>query len=104
MSDIVSLKATPSSTSRLHHAQERQVGFGDGFEEPIFLEKIFVLRMPDKRQMRVEDEREMSRACVEALRSESVAAEERRFTRHRFNASSAARACGRNPGSDRGPS
>ena len=39
-----------------HHAQQRQVGFGDGFEEPIFLEKILVLRMPDERQMRVEEE------------------------------------------------
>ena len=41
-----------------HHAQERQVRFGDGFEEPVFLEKILVLRMPDERQMRVKNERE----------------------------------------------
>ena len=44
-----------------HHAQERQIGFGDGFEEPVFLEKILVLRMPDEWQMRVEEESEKSR-------------------------------------------
>lgn len=40
------------------HAQERQVGLGDGLEEPILLEKILVLRMPDEREMGVEKEGE----------------------------------------------
>src|ERR1700736_99269 len=42
----------------LHHAQQRDVGLGDGLEKPIFLEKPFVLRMPNERQMRVENDRE----------------------------------------------
>ncbi len=41
-----------------HHAEEREVSFGESFEEPVFLEEIFVLRVPDERQMGVEDERE----------------------------------------------
>ena len=32
-----------------HHAQQREVGFGEGFEEPVFLEEILVLGMPDER-------------------------------------------------------
>ena len=44
----------------LHHLQERDVSLGDGFEEPIFLEKMFVLRMPNEWQVRVEDKREMA--------------------------------------------
>jgi hypothetical protein len=40
--------------------QEGDVGFGDGFEEPVFLEKFFVLRMPDEREMSVEDEGEVA--------------------------------------------
>ena len=42
----------------LHHGNQRQISFGDGFEEPVFLEKLFVLRVPDERQMRVKNERE----------------------------------------------
>ena len=41
----------------LHHLQQRNIGFGDGFKEPGFLEKTFVLGMTNKRKMRVEDER-----------------------------------------------
>ena len=41
-----------------HHAQEREISFGDGLEEPVFLEEILVFRVPNERQMRVEDERE----------------------------------------------
>jgi hypothetical protein len=40
----------------VHHLQERQVGFGDGFEQPAFLQKLFVLRMAHERQVRVEDD------------------------------------------------
>ena len=43
-----------------HHLQQRDVGFRDGFEQPGFLQKFLVLRMPDERQMRVEDEGEIS--------------------------------------------
>ena len=39
-----------------HDLDQRDVGFGDGFEQPVFLQKFFVLRMPHKRQMRVQDE------------------------------------------------
>ena len=35
---------------------ERDVGFGDGLEEPVFLQKLFVFRMAHERQMRVQDE------------------------------------------------
>jgi hypothetical protein len=40
------------------HPQQRKVGFGQCFKEPIFLEKIFVLRMPDEREVGVQDKRE----------------------------------------------
>src|SRR5438045_1911700 len=44
----------------LHHLQKRDVSLRDRFEEPVFLEKMFVLRMPDERQVRVQNEREMT--------------------------------------------
>ena len=43
----------------LHHLQQRDVGFGNCLEEPIFLEKVLVLGMPHERQVRVQNEREM---------------------------------------------
>src|ERR1700724_1177605 len=43
----------------LHHLQQRNVGFGDRLEEPVFLEKMLVLRVPDERQVRVKNEREV---------------------------------------------
>src|SRR6202011_639120 len=43
----------------LHHLQQRNVGFGDRLEETVFLEKMLVLRMPDERQVRVKNEREV---------------------------------------------
>ena len=33
----------------VHHLNQRNVGFGDGLEEPVFLQEFFVLRMPDER-------------------------------------------------------
>ena len=42
----------------LHHRDEREVTFRDGLEEPVFLQEILVLRMPNKRQMCVENEGE----------------------------------------------
>ena len=55
---IVRLKGTPSRDQPLHHPEKRDVSFGDSLEEPLFLKKLLVLGMPNKRQMRVEDERE----------------------------------------------
>jgi hypothetical protein len=43
----------------LHHLQQRNVGFGDRLEKPVFLEKMLVLRMPNERQVRVKNEREV---------------------------------------------
>src|SRR6266571_2551117 len=44
----------------IHDLNERQISFGEGFEEPVFFEKMLVLRVPNERQMRVEDEREIA--------------------------------------------
>src|ERR1700746_983195 len=43
----------------LHHLQERDVSFGDRLKEPVFLEEMLVLRMPNERQVRVKDKREV---------------------------------------------
>ena len=43
----------------LHHLQKRDVRLGDGLEEPIFLEKMLVLGVPNERQVRVQNEREI---------------------------------------------
>jgi hypothetical protein len=40
--------------------QQRNVSLGDRLEEPVFLEEMLVLRMPDERQVRVENEREVT--------------------------------------------
>src|SRR5216684_5665521 len=50
----------PAVQPAIHDLDERQVGFGDGLEEPVLLQKMLVLRMPDKRQMGVEDEGEVT--------------------------------------------
>ena len=39
----------------LHHVQQGQVSFGDGFVEPILLEKFRVFRVPDERKVGVQD-------------------------------------------------
>ena len=44
----------------LHHLQQRDVSFGDRLEEPVFFEKMLVLRMPNEWQVRVEDKRKMA--------------------------------------------
>ena len=49
VSDIVSLNGT-RSCEPLHHSQQRNVSLGDRFEEPLFLKKMLVLRMPNERQ------------------------------------------------------
>ncbi len=40
--------------------QQRQVGFRDGFKQPGFLQKLFVLGMPHKRQVRVQHQGQIS--------------------------------------------
>ena len=44
----------------LENFEQRQIRFRDGLEQPVLLEKLGMLRMPHKRQMRVQDEREMA--------------------------------------------
>ena len=46
----------------LQQLQQRHVGFGDGLEQPVLLQEPLVLRVPDKRQVRVQDQSEGSRA------------------------------------------
>jgi len=43
-----------------HDLDERKVGLGDGFEEPVLLQEFFVFRMADERQMRVQYQGEMA--------------------------------------------
>jgi hypothetical protein len=38
--------------------QERQIAFGERFEEPIFLEEILVFRVPNEWEVSVEEKRE----------------------------------------------
>ena len=51
----------------VHFLNERDVSFRDRFEQPVFFQKLFVLRMPDKRQMRVKNECEIALAHLEYL-------------------------------------
>src|SRR6185369_3623488 len=44
----------------VHDLDQWQVAFGDRLEKPVLLEEIFVLRMPDKRQMSMENKREIA--------------------------------------------
>jgi hypothetical protein len=41
----------------LEHVQQRNVGFGDGLEEPVLFEEIVVLRVAHVRQVRVQHDR-----------------------------------------------
>ncbi len=47
----------------VHHVDERNVGFRDGLIQPVFLEKLVVLGMPDEGEMRVEEESEIALGC-----------------------------------------
>ena len=58
--DIVRRVCMPSSMPAFHHLDERDVGFGDGLKEPVFLQKLLVLRVPHKRQVRVQHQSEMA--------------------------------------------
>ena len=44
----------------VHGLDQRDVGFGDGFEEPVFLEELLVFGMAHKGQMRVKHEGEVA--------------------------------------------
>jgi len=44
----------------VHHVDERDVGLGDRLVEPVLLEEVLVLRMPDEGEVRVEDQREVA--------------------------------------------
>ena len=40
----------------VHDLDERDITLRHGLEKPVLLQKLFVVRMPDKRQVRVQDE------------------------------------------------
>src|SRR5207244_11360059 len=44
----------------LHHLQQRDVRLGYRLEQPFFLQKMFLHRMSDEREMRMEDQREVA--------------------------------------------
>ena len=46
----------PSRLPAFQELQQRHVGFRDGLEQPVLFQELLVLRVPDKRQVRVEDE------------------------------------------------
>ncbi len=44
----------------VHHIEQRKIGLGDRLVEPVFLEKLFVLRMTHERQVRMQDQRDLA--------------------------------------------
>ena len=62
LSDIVRRAVEAVALERLEDVEERQVGLGDGLEEPALLEDVVVLGMADERQVGVEHERDAA-AC-----------------------------------------
>ena len=44
----------------LDHSQQRDVRFCNRLKQPLFLEEMLVLRMPNEREMRVENEGKMA--------------------------------------------
>ena len=44
----------------LEDLEQREVGLGQGLEEPVFLEETLVFRMAHERQVRVQHEREIA--------------------------------------------
>ena len=81
----------------LHHGQQRNISFGDRLEQPIFFEKMFVLGMPNERQMRVQHEREKTRSHCGLRRDYDCALS---LSAIRSRRSAIVRASGKNPGSD----
>ena len=56
VTDMVSRQSTPSRSRPVHHLQERNVGLGDGFVEPVFFEEVVVLGMAHEGQMGMQDQ------------------------------------------------
>ena len=46
----------PVAPPALKGLEQRQVGFGDGLEQPALLQKFFMFRMPHEWQVRMEDD------------------------------------------------
>ena len=95
----------------LHHADQRQVRFRDGLEEPVFLEKLVVLGMPHEWQMRVKNERERAgRHCgfriadCGKISGYRLTLESRGLSAIRNPKSAISTASGRNPEIDQDPS
>ena len=44
----------------LQQLQQRHVGFRDGLKQPVLFQKPLVLRVPDKRQVRMQNERQVA--------------------------------------------
>ena len=45
----------------VHRLQQRQIGLGYGFKQPVLFEELFVLRVANKWQMRVKNESKIAR-------------------------------------------
>ncbi len=50
------LEAFPFRLKTVEELDERNVRFGDGLEKPAFFQKAIILRMPDVRQMGVQNQ------------------------------------------------
>ena len=59
-SDTVQRKGTPSATQPLEHLNQRQVGAGDGLEEPLLLHHRGVFGVANEGEVRVQDERKVA--------------------------------------------
>ena len=57
-------KSQPVGFHRLKNFQQRDVSLRDGLVKPDFLQKINLFGMPDERQMRMQDESELSLTLV----------------------------------------
>ena len=44
----------------VQHVNQREIGFGDGFEQPAFFQELFMFRVAHKGQMRVQDDGEIT--------------------------------------------
>ena len=65
VTDMVSRQSAAVAFQAVEHFEERNVGLGDRLVEPIFLEKVVVLRMADVRQMSVQDQTKIAeRHCA----------------------------------------
>ncbi|GEM_PF-1197403 len=49
-------RGQPIPPPALQKPQQREIGFRDGLEQPVFLQELRVLRVPDERQVRMQDQ------------------------------------------------